>query len=320
MGRAPRKVVRSTKAKPKVKELRIHEPRKGFPAPNRENKYHLLDNKDNLLCSNGWTDDNCCLFMSLLLSYDGKYRDILSNNAPHGHDPTLYFRQVNRDHDAGTDQKGDGYSMKHLRLYLSQLVKDGSLSSFKIFEVTHKKQMMCPLKFINSTITGKKPGSRYLLFGSAPKSDWNKTVSSQFSKCKHPLIEEKGKIIVDPDRAKTKYSPESEVVMKQETVVFTQLTNAGKYHSLKTNTHASCIAYYPASMVKFRNNLWEKNNLVPMLFDNGKKKYQVCTADALIRTNVNIRRIYCVSIQANESKKSKKMASAVPKRTQARAK
>jgi hypothetical protein len=264
---------------------------------NADVSHHLYTSTDRKHACKGWADKNCCLFMSLYLSYDEKVRRILRNNVPDTDDPTEYFRQVNCKRDGGKHGKGDGFDLSHLIRLLDTLKERGMIAYYNVFRVGGGKLVENPIKFLTFSTVNKKVGSRYLLFGSAPRPEWNKGVETQLRMCTRSVkLGKNGVYCIDPEYSDRVSSIESDIVLKRENEMFTEITNRNKYHSLKTNTHCSCVAYYPVNLFPPTRHHWKTTGLVPILFDNGKEKYKECSAAELIKTNVNIRQLYSVFI------------------------
>lgn len=256
---------------------------------------------DSKLCREG----NNCMYMSVYLSFDKDVRKILAD----GHeDPTASFRACNWERDPGKNGEGEGYNTSHLIRYLQKLKSEGKIKSYKCVQV--KRNLESPIDFLTLKTRGRKVGTRYLLFGNAPHSEWYsggtstsgnkvKSILPEFKDCQYQMkFGRHGKPVAI--KSLEKLPIENVTVLKQENILYNYITSTTKWTKQLGYDHGSCIAYYPGGEGTSKQ-LWRQNNLVPAIFDNGKQVVRECTAVNLITTLYNIHRVYDISIEVFDS-------------------
>lgn len=274
----------------------------------RANGSHLLGHIGDKLepsCQSG----NNCMFMGWYLSYDEHVRSILRDGHPN---PPDAFRACNYKTDPGKNGEGDGYKIHHLKRFLGELQRAGKIRGYTVSELKKHGKDWNPVRFFTLGTQRKEVGSRYILFGRCSNNEnWNpsafgkkrKIGTARLEECVHPLarVEKKiGKslasrlVVVDKDY---QYSKDSDVVLKQEAEMYNEVTEADGFKR-NTWTHSCTVAYYPASD-ETSKKLWKANDLVPVLFDNGKRVSKECTAKNLMESIFDISSIYSVSIEVD---------------------
>lgn len=252
--------------------------------------------------SSGFYKENNCLFMAVFLSYDLPIREILSGGDITN--PTLAFRTFHAQRNPGTDGDGPGYAKFHLVLWLEELRKKNLIKNFACDE------LLCaldnPANFICVETKHKRVGTRLLLFGNTPDSEWLRTGIPRITQeCLHPLerVEDKKgneKVQMIKDLAHVNYAKDSDLALRQGVQMYNEVTGMKYWQKgLAHSTHGCCIAYHPSSSTT-KSHWWTETKLVPCIYDNGKRNVNQCTPESLMRTVYNINRVFNLCIELHD--------------------
>ena len=246
----------------------------------------------------GFTEGNNCLFMSVYLSYDKDVRKILAGGDTDN--PPEAFRKFHADHNPGANGKGCGYNNMHFVLWLEHLRDTKKIKNFACVAV-RKNVYQSPIDFLTMKMRNRHVGTRYILFGNAPKANKADKAIAEINRCVHPMVESTVKGVdylkVTKENKRIFHDKGSNFVLKQENAMYNLQTSRDSWHKgLTQSAHGCCVAYYPASKTTSKE-WWRQNGLVPCIFDNGKQVASECTAKNLVKVIYNINHVISVSIE-----------------------